>query len=230
MAGRPLLLEEVRKKVDAILYAWHPGTMAGPAVVDLIFGVASPSGKLPVTFPRAVGQIPIYYNHKNTGRPATEESVVNIDDIKVRAPQYTSGDTSFYLDIDNSPLYPFGYGLSYSEFKYSNLVLDNDKVKLGESLKVQVELTNTGECEAEEVAQLYVRDLVGSVTRPVKELKRFKKVRLGPGETASISFELSTDDLAFYGRDNRLITQPGQFHLWVGGSSEADLKSEFEII
>ncbi len=230
MAGRPLLLEEVRKNVDAILYAWHPGTMAGPAIADLLFGIASPSGKLPVTFPRTVGQIPIYYNHKNTGRPATDESVVNIDDIKVRAPQYTSGDTSFYLDIDNSPLYPFGYGLSYSEFVYSNLVLDKDKIKLGESINIKVDLTNEGKFEAEEVAQLYVRDLVGSVTRPVKELKRFKRVRLKPGETAAVSFELLTDDLAFYGRDNKLITEPGKFHLWVGGSSEADLKSEFEII
>ncbi len=230
MAGRPLLLQEVRGKVDAILYAWHPGTMAGPAIADLIFGVVSPSGKLPVTFPRAVGQIPIYYNHKNTGRPATEQSVVKIDDLEPGAQQHSSGNISYYLDIDNSPLYPFGHGLSYSEFKYSNLILDNDKIKLGESINITVELTNAGSCEAEEVAQLYVRDLVGSVTRPVKELKRFKKIRLKPGETASISFELSTDDLAFYGRDNKLTTEPGKFHLWVGGSSEADLKSEFEII
>jgi beta-glucosidase len=230
MAGRPLLLEDVRKKVDAILYAWHPGAMSGPAIANLLFGIESPSGRLPVTFPRAVGQIPIYYNHKNTGRPATKKSVVNIDNIEARAPQHSSGDTSFYLDIENSPLYPFGYGLSYSKFKYSNLNLDKDKMGLGQSLKISFELTNTGRFEAEEVTQLYIRDLVGSVTRPVKELKRFKKIRLKPGENASISYELSTDDVAFYGRENKLITEPGKFHLWVGGSSEADLMTEFEIV
>ncbi len=230
MAGRPLLLEEIRKKVDAILYAWHPGTMAGPAITELLFGVESPSGKLPVTFPRAVGQIPIYYNHKNTGRPANDKSVTNIDNIEAGAPQHSSGDTSFYLDIDNSPLYPFGYGLSYSKFKYSGLNLDKDKIELGESINITVDLENTGKYKAEEAVQLYVRDLVGSVTRPVKELKQFKRVRLAPGETASISFKLTTDDLAFYSKDNKLVTEPGRFHLWVGGSSEADLKSEFEII
>ncbi|MBD3217856.1 MAG: beta-glucosidase BglX [candidate division Zixibacteria bacterium] len=230
MAGRPLLLEEIRKKVDSILYAWHPGTMAGPAIADLLFGIESPSGKLPVTFPRAVGQIPIYYNHKNTGRPATDESIIKIDDIKPGTPQHSSGDTSFYLDIDNLPLYPFGYGLSYSEFKYSHLKLDKHRIKSGESIKINFDLTNTGRFEAEEVAQLYIRDLVGSVTRPVKELKGFKKVRLRAGETASISFELATDYLAFYGRDSKLITEPGKFHLWVGGCSDTDLCAEFEII
>jgi len=230
MAGRPLLLENVIKKIDALLYAWHPGTMAGPAIADLLFGVTSPSGKLPVTFPRVMGQIPIYYGHKNTGRPATDESIVNIDDIEARAPQYSSGDTSFYIDIDNSPLYPFGYGLSYTEFKFSNLKIDKNKLELGGTTTIDVELTNIGKYEAEEVVQLYVRDLVGSVTRPVRELKRFKKVNLKPGVIASISFELSTDDLAFYGRENRLIVEPGRFQLWVGGSSEADLKTEFEII
>jgi len=230
MAGRPLLLEEVRKNVDAILFAWHPGTMAGPAITDLLFGIESPSGKLPVTFSRAVGQIPIYYNHKNTGRPATEKSVVNINEIKAGAKQHSSGDTSFYLDIENSPLYPFGYGLSYSEFRYSNLVLDKDRIKSGGSIKVSVELTNDGDFEAAEVVQLYIRDLVGSVTRPVKELKRFKKVNLKPGETTPISFDLSTDDLAFYGRDNKLVIEPGKFYLWVGSNSDANLRTEFEII
>ncbi len=230
MAGRPLLLEQVREQVDAILYAWHPGTMAGPAITDLLFGVKSPSGKLPVTFPRAVGQIPIYYNHKNTGRPATDNAVAKIDTIKAGAPQHSSGDTSFYLDIENSPLYPFGFGLSYSEFKYSNLRLTSDKIKLGESINISFDLTNAGQYEADEVAQLYIRDLVGSVTRPVKELKGFKKIRLSPGETVSLSIKLTSDDLAFYDRDNELVTEPGSFHLWVGGSSETGLKSEFEII
>jgi beta-glucosidase len=230
MAGRPLLLERVIEKVDAVLYAWHPGTMAGPAIADVLFGVESPSGKLPVSFPRVVGQIPIYYNHKNTGRPATRDSVVNIDDIEAGAPQHSCGDTSFYLDTANSPLYPFGYGLSYAEFRYSGLALSRDKLSPGEHIEISFDLTNTGACEAEEVAQLYIRDLVGSVTRPVRELKGFRKIRLKPGESTKVTFTLSTDDLAFYGRENTLVTEPGKFHLWVGGSSMADLVAEFEIL
>jgi beta-glucosidase len=230
MAGRPLQLDKLIDKVDAILYAWHPGSMAGPAIADLLFGIESPSGKLPVTFPRVVGQIPIYYNHKNTGRPASEQSVVSIDDIKPRAPQHSCGDTSFYLDTDNSPLYPFGYGLSYSKFSYANLTLSHDRIEMNGSIEISVELTNTGKYEAEEVAQLYIRDLVGSVTRPVKELKGFKKLRLKPGESKSVTFKLTADDLAFYDRRNKRITEPGKFHLWVGGSSATDLKAEFEIL
>jgi len=230
MAGRPLLLERVRDKVDAILYAWHPGSMTGPAIADLLFGVESPSGKLPVTFPRVVGQIPIYYNHKNTGRPATKKSVVNIDDIEPGAPQHSCGDTSFYLDIDNSPFYPFGYGRSYSDFTYSELELNRDRIRSGESIEISFKLSNSGDFEAEEVAQLYVRDLVGSVTRPVRELKGFKRIRLKPGESRTVTFTLTTDNLAFYNRRNRRVTEPGKFHLWVGGSSTADLRGEFEII
>jgi len=230
MAGRPLLLQKVIDKVDAILYAWHPGSMAGPAITDLLFGVESPSGKLPVTFPRVGGQIPVYYNHKNTGRPATKNSVVYIDDIEPGAPQHSCGDTSFYIDTDNSPLYPFGYGLSYSEFNYSKLALRSNEIRPGELIEISFELANTGACEAEEIAQLYIRDLVGSVTRPVKELKGFKKLRLKPGESKTVTFTLTTDDLAFYDRRNNRTTEPGMFHLWVGGSSESRLKAEFEIL
>ncbi len=230
MAGRPLLLEKVLTKVDAILYAWHPGSMAGPALADLLFGIESPSGKLAVTFPRVVGQIPIYYNHKNTGRPATKDSTINIDEIESGAPQHSCGDTSFYLDVDNSPLYPFGYGLSYSKFRYSNLELSSSRIRLGESLEIRCELTNIGECEAEEIAQLYIRDLVGNVTRPVKELKGFRRIRLKPGESTTLAFILTSDDLAFYNRHNTRITEPGKFHIWVGGNSTGGLKAEFEII
>lgn len=230
MTGRPLALESVVDKVDAILCAWHPGSYAGPAIIDLLLGVQSPSGKLPITFPRITGQIPIYYSHKNTGRPGTPESITFIDDIDVGAPQHSFGNTSFHLDIPNSPLFPFGFGLSYTTFKYENLKLSDDKIILGNSFTVSVELTNSGDYEAMETVQLYIRDLVGSVTRPVKELKKFKKVSLKPNEKVLISFELSTDDLAFYGRDNIRKCETGEFHLWVGSSSNAELITAFEVI
>lgn len=229
-AGRPLILEKIRDQVDAILWAWHPGNMAGPAIVDLLFGVQSPSGKLPVCFPRVIGQIPIYYNHKNTGRPGDTNDGNHIDKIKAGAPQHSTGDTSFHLDTVNSPLYPFGYGLSYTEFSYSNLHISNTSLRMGDLLEVHVDVTNTGQVEAEEVVQLYIRDLVGSVTRPVKELKGFKRIRLVPGECKQVSFTLTSDDLAFYNRYNRLTTEPGTFRLMVGGNSNTDLQTEFEII
>ncbi len=229
MAGRPLTIEKVVEQADALLYAWHPGTMGGPAIADLLFGVESPSGKLPVTFPRMVGQIPIYYSHKNTGRPATEDSYVRMEDIPVRPPQTSLGMTSFHLDAGFKPLFPFGYGLSYGAFHYSKITMSHSSIVIGESIEVFADVLNTGEHVAEEVVQLYVRDLVGNVTRPVKELKGFKRVRLVPGERERISFTLHTDDLAFFDRKNNLITESGKFHVWIGGSSEASLWAEFEI-
>ena len=229
LAGRPLALEAVVDDVDAILYAWHPGSMAGPAIVDVLFGEESPSGKLPVTFPRVTGQIPIYYAHKNTGKPPTPETVVHIDDIPRDAEQLSAGGSSFHLDAGHTPLWPFGHGLSYTEFAYSNLRLSRDVIDLGDSLTIEVDVANVGERAAEEVTQLYVRDPVASVTRPVRELKGFRRVRLAPGETRTVSFELHTDDLAFHGRDMRRRTEPGRFHLWIGGSSTAHLRAEFEI-
>lgn len=229
LAGRPLALESVVDDVDAILYAWHPGSMGGPAIVDVLFGEQSPSGKLPVTFPRVTGQIPIYYAHKNTGKPPTPATVVHIDDIPRDAEQLSAGGSSFHLDAGYTPLWPFGHGLSYTDFAYSNLRMSREILSLGESLTVEVEVANVGQREAEEVTQLYVRDPVASVTRPVRELKGFQRVLLAPGETRTVSFELHTDDLAFHGRDMRRRTEPGRFHLWIGGSSEAHLRAEFEI-
>jgi len=230
MAGRPLVLTDVIDHLDAVLFAWHPGTMGGAAIADLLFGVESPSGKLPVTFPRAVGQIPIYYNQKQGGKPPTPETTILIDDIPVRARQTSIGNTSYHLDAGYRPLFPFGHGLSYTTFEYSNLRLDRASLRVGETLTVSVELTNTGHMAGDEVAQLYVRDLVGNVTRPVRELKGFRRVRLAPGEQATVNFRLDSDDLAFFGRDNTSIVEPGEFHLWVGGSSEARLRGEFRLI
>jgi beta-glucosidase len=230
MAGRPLTLGNILEDVDALLFAWHPGTMGGPAITDVLFGVASPSGKLPVTFPRMVGQVPIYYAHKSTGRPPTPEDFVHIDDLPVRLPQTSTGFVSNHLDAGYEPQYPFGYGLSYGRFVYSDIELSGTEIPLGAPLTLQAVVRNEGKAEAEEVVQLYVRDLVGQVTRPVRELKGFRRVRLAPAESRRVSFELSAQDLAFYGRDMRPVTEPGAFHAWIGGSSDAQLKAEFSII
>jgi beta-glucosidase len=230
MAGRPLVLTDVIDELDAVLFAWHPGTMGGAAVADLLFGFESPSGKLPVTFPRAVGQIPIYYSQKRGGKPPSPESAILIDDIPVRASQTSVGNTSYHLDAGYRPLFAFGHGLSYTRFEYSNLQLERPVLRIGETLAVSVDLTNTGRVAADEVAQLYVRDLVGSVTRPVRELKGFRRVRLAPGEKVTVTFLLRSDQLAFFGRDNTAIVEPGEFHLWVGGSSDGGLQGAFRFV
>jgi beta-glucosidase len=230
MAGRPLTLTNVLDRVDALLYAWHPGTMGGPAIADLLFGIESPSGKLPVSFPRMVGQIPIYYSHKNTGKPPTPDSVVHIDDIDPKARQLSLGMTAFHLDAGYTPLFAFGHGLSYTSFEYSNIRVSNQQPRVGESLHVRADLRNTGAIGAEEVVQLYVRDLVGNVTRPVRELKGFRRLRLEPGQQVTVDFELHTDDLAFHGRDMRLMVEPGEFQAWIGGSSAAELGCAFRLL
>ena len=229
LAGRPLTLTNIIDQVDAILFAWHPGTMAGPAIADLLFGVESPSGKLPATFPRMVGQIPIYYNQKNTGKPPSPDTIVHIDDIDAQAPQTSIGMTAFHLDAGYTPLFAFGHGLSYTQFDYQNMRMGAHEVRLGDTVAISAELTNTGDTTADEVVQLYVRDLVGSVTRPVRELKGFRRLRLEPGQTVVVEFKLDASDLAFYGRDMQLITEPGEFHAWIGGSSDTRLRAEFRI-
>ena len=229
LAGRPLTLTNIVDEVDAILYAWHPGTMGGPAIADLLFGIESPSGKLPVTFPRMVGQIPIYYNHKNTGKPPSDDSIVHIDDIDANAAQTSLGMSAFHLDAGYKPLFPFGHGMSYTQFEYHHMHTSASEIVIGEYVTVSAELANTGDVAATEVVQLYVRDLVGSVTRPVKELKAFRRVRLEAGQRATVEFQLHTDDLAFYGRDMQLKAEPGLFHVWIGGSSDAGLQSEFRV-
>ncbi len=230
LAGRPLTLTDVVDQVDAILFAWHPGTMGGPAIADLLFGIESPSGKLPATFPRMVGQIPIYYNQKNTGKPPTPETIVHIDDIDPRAPQLSLGMTAFHLDAGYEPLFAFGHGLSYASFDYQGIRTSAREILLGEAITISVDVTNTGDVAADEVVQLYVRDLVGNVTRPVRELKGFRRIRLAPGQKVTVDFELDTDNLAFYGRDMQRVTEPGDFHAWIGGSSETELRTEFRIL
>jgi beta-glucosidase len=230
LAGRPLTLAGIVEQVDAILFAWHPGTMGGPAIADLLFGVDSPSGKLPATFPRMVGQVPIYYNQKNTGKPPAADTIVHIDDIASNAPQTSLGMSAFHLDAGYRPLFPFGFGLSYAVFHYHDIRRSAEQIRLGESLKISAVLTNRGARAADEVVQLYVRDLVGSVTRPVKELKGFRRIRLEPGDSTTVEFEVHTDDLAFHGRTMKLATEPGEFHAWIGGDSDAQLKTTFRVV
>ena len=230
MAGRPITLEKILPKVDAILFAWHPGTMGGPAITDLLFGEVCPSGKLPVTFPRNVGQIPLYYGQKNTGRPASDATFVDINDIEVRAPQTSLGMTSTHLDTHFSPLFPFGFGLSYTQFEYTNIQVNMHSVSMGESVEVSASLSNVGSVDAEEIVQLYIRDLVGSVTRPVKELKGFQRIYLPAGQSKTVVFKVHTDELAFYNRQMKLNTEPGLFNAWIGSNSATELKVVFEVV
>lgn len=228
MAGRPLTIERDLPYADAVLYNFHPGTMGGTAIMDLIFGVANPSGKLPVTFVREVGQIPMYYNHNSTGRPAPDKPVM-LDEIPQEAPQTSLGNTSFYLDSGRDPLFPFGYGLSYSKFEYSNLALSSSEVPMNGSVTAKVTIKNVSNVDGTEVAQLYIQDLVGSIARPVKELKGFQRVILKAGESKVVEFKLTTDDLAFYGADLVRKAEPGKFNLWIGTSSKEGLKTEFTV-
>ncbi|NNC77478.1 MAG: glycosyl hydrolase [Woeseiaceae bacterium] len=230
LAGRPLTLANIIDDVDAILFAWHPGTMGGTAIADVLFGLESPSGRLPVSFPRMVGQIPTYYSQKNTGKPPSPETTVHIDDIDPFAPQTSFGMTAFHLDAGYKPMWEFGFGLSYTSFDYSDIQTSTKELRAGETMTISANLQNTGNVAATETAQLYVRDLVGNVTRPVRELKGFKRVRLEPGEKTRVEFQLNTADLAFFGRDNTLISEPGDFHVWIGGSSEAELTAAFRVV
>ncbi|MGC8824213.1 MAG: glycoside hydrolase family 3 N-terminal domain-containing protein [Bacteroidales bacterium] len=229
MAGRPLTIEKEVNLSDAVLYAWHPGTMGGPAIADLLFGKAVPSGKLPVTFPKVVGQIPIYYNHKNTGRPP-QDNLQLIGSIPPGAKQLTMGYVSYYLDAGAEPLFPFGYGLSYTTFEYSNLQLSKTELKKQDEITVTCQLKNTGKYEADEVVQLYIRDRVGSLTRPVKELKGFQRIHLKPQESKTVSFTLKTDDLAFWNAEMKKVTEPGDFDVWIGPNSKDGLKSSFMVL
>ena len=229
MAGRPLTMGNILDKIDAILYSFHPGTMGGPAIVDLLFGNESPSGKLPVTFPKVVGQIPMYYNNKNTGRPPNKDNFVHIDDIPVRAWQTSLGNETHYIDAGYKPQFPFGFGLSYTKFSYSNLTLSDSVIRMGEDITISAVIKNTGHAEAVEVVQLYTRDLVASITPPVKELKRFKRIQLKPGESKTVQFTLNTGDLAFYNQEMELVTEPGTFHIWIAPDSDNGLQGKFEV-
>ena len=213
MNGRPLTINWIVENTPAILESWFAGTQAGNAIADVLFGDVNPGGKLPVTFPRAVGQIPLYYNHKNTGRP----------------PDANNKYTSKYLDIPWTPLFPFGYGLSYTQFKITNLQLSAQRIPLNGKLTVSVDVENVGKRAGDEVVQLYIHDTAASVTRPVKELKGFQRVTLQPGERKHVEFLLTAAELGFWNRDMHFVVEPGEFKVMVGPNSEDLLEATFEI-
>lgn len=214
--GRPLSISWEKTHVPAILNVWFAGTEAGDAIADVLLGKVNPSGKLSTTFPQNVGQVPLYYNHKNTGRPLPDGTWFQ----KFR---------SNYLDVSNDPLFPFGFGLSYTTFDYKNLKLSDSSLTAGGKLTVSVEVTNSGNYDGAEVVQLYLRDLVGSVTRPVKELKGFQKVFLKKGETRTVEFTLTENDLRFYNSDLKFVSEPGDFKVFVGTSSANTLEAGFVL-
>ncbi|TDD98035.1 beta-glucosidase BglX [Flavobacterium cellulosilyticum] len=216
--GRPLTLTWENENMDAILEAWWPGTRGGDAIAQTLFGANNPNGKLPMSFPRNVGQLPLYYNHKNTGRP-----YLGLTDPEQKY-------KSRYTDVHNSPLFPFGFGLSYTTFEYSNLTIAADKIKFNEKVKISVDVKNSGNYDGQEVVQLYIRDLVGSVTRPIKELKGFDKIYLKKGEIKTVSFEISSDDLRFYTLDMKFEAEAGAFDVFVGGNSDTDKKVSFDLV
>ncbi len=213
MNGRPLTINWASENIPAIIEAWLPGIQAGNAIADVIFGDYNPSGKLPVSFPYAIGQIPVYYNHKNTGRPKKPDEWF----------------TSKYIDIPNEPLYPFGFGLSYTTFEYSNLELSSTEIGMKDELNISVVVKNTGDRAGGEVVQMYVSDMVGSVTRPVLELKGFSKILLEPGQEQKVEFKITSDDLAFYGADMEYKPEPGEFKVFVGTNSVDLLEAGFTL-
>ena len=228
MAGRPLTIERDLPNCDAMLYAFHPGTMGGPALANLLFGDVNPSGKTPVTFLRTVGQAPLYYAHNMTGRPYKGETL--LADIPAEAGQTSLGNTSYYLDYGAYPLFPFGYGLSYTTFRYSDIALDEDVYPEDGTLNVSFTLTNAGDRDGTEIVQVYVRDLVGSLTRPVKELKAFERVALKAGESRSLTVQIPIAELAFYGLDGSKKVEPGDFQLWVAGDSASGEPLSFKVL
>jgi beta-glucosidase len=215
--GRPLTISELDKSAPAILEAWYGGTESGNAVADLLFGDVNPSGKLTVSFPRNAGQIPVFYNSKNTGRPV--DPAFPDDKHKSR-----------YIDCPDSPLYPFGYGLSYTSFSYSDISLNKKEFQKNDTIIASVKITNTGNRDGEEIVQLYIRDLVGDVTRPLKELKGFKKLMIRKGETAIVIFKITQNELSYYHKDMSFTSDPGDFELFIGTSSVENKVVGFRLI
>jgi beta-glucosidase len=226
LAGRPLTIHAAAAKVQALLYAWHPGTAGGSAIADLLFGDAVPSGKVTMTFPRTVGQVPIYYAHLNTGRPASQSEL----GIPLGNPVNPVGYTSKYVDVDFTAEYPFGFGLSYTTFEYSHLQISEATLKRGGHVTVSAEVTDTGSSEADEVVQLYVHQDAASVARPVRELKGFRRVHVRPGEHRTVSFDLGPEDLAFYNEHQKLVTEPGIIHVWIAPDSTRGVEGKFALV
>ncbi|MES2676441.1 MAG: glycoside hydrolase family 3 C-terminal domain-containing protein, partial [Pseudomonadota bacterium] len=229
MAGRQIALHDVINDLDSILMAWHPGTMAGPAIADVVMGNVSPAGRLPVTWPKVTGQVPIYYNSTNTGRPGHILPFVPFDQIDDEADQNSLGNVSRYIDIGFEPQFPFGFGLTYSTFNYSDININKKIISQQGELTMSALIENTGDREATETVQLYTQDVAGSITRPIRELKNFQQIKLAPGEQKQVSFTLTAKDLSFYNQALELVTEPGKFRAWIAPHSAAGLMTEFEV-
>lgn len=227
MAGRAIALNDVIDEMDALVMAWHPGTMGGPAIVRLLRGDAEPVGRLPITWPKVTGQSPIYYNHPSSGRPASEGNFTQMDDFPLEAFQHSTGHKNHYIDIGFKPQFPFGYGLGYSSVKYSDIKLSKTSLKMDDELRVTAKITNTGSRPVTETVQLYIRDLVASSVRPVRELKNFQRVTLKPRESKRVTFILRAEDLAFYNQRVEQVVEPGEFHVWIAPNAEEGLRAEF---
>ena len=232
LAGRPISLEGILDKADAVMMAWHPGTMAGPALVDVLYGERSPSGHLPLTWPKAAGQIPVYYDHTSPTRPATDDNYTLIDDIDPAAENpFSAGFSSNYLDYGHRPEFPFGHGLSYTTFDYGRLRLNKRAYRADEVIKASVRVKNTGKSAGTDVVQLYIRDPVATLTRPVAQLKGFKRVELRPGRSRTVRFELPVKELGFYKPGGQYVVEPGDFVLWVGqDSADTGLSKPFKVV
>ncbi|MDC1310715.1 beta-glucosidase BglX [Flavobacteriaceae bacterium] len=215
MNGRPLNLTWADQNIPTIVEAWHLGTQSGNAIAEVLYGNYNPSGKLTMSFPRNVGQVPLYYNYKKTGRPGASSAEVT---------------RSTYADVENSPLYPFGYGLSYTSFEYSDLTISSDEISRGDVIKASVKITNTGKLKGKDVVQMYIRDHYGSLARPVKELKGFELVELNPGETKEVSFEIDNSNLIYYTANDRWESEIGKFSVFIGGDSDVKNNKSFDLI
>lgn len=229
MAGRPITITNVIEDVGAVLMAWHPGTMGGEALREIIFGISEPAGRLPVSWPKNAGQLPYFYNHKNTGRPAIEADYVQMDSIPIGVWQSSLGNDSHYLDIGYTPHFPFGYGLSYTNFKYENLAIEKDTIGFDEHITITASITNTGKREGKELVQLYVQDVVGSITRPVRELKGFEHVYVKNGETKEVTFKISSEDLKFVNSKMVNAAEEGKFNVWVAPNATSGLQGSFYL-
>ena len=217
MSGRPLTIERESALATSLLHVWFQGHEAGNAIADVLFGAYNPSGKLTMTFPRNVGKVPIYYNYKNTGRP---------QDLTKPTQKFRSN----YLDVVNTPLYPFGYGLSYTTFSYGPVQLSKTSMRPNEKITATVTVTNNGNFDGEEVVQLYMRDMVGSVTRPVKELKDFQKIMLRKGESRQVTFTITEEKLKFWNSDLKWVSEPGAFKLFIGTNSDNVKEANFTLV
>ncbi|NMH88345.1 glycoside hydrolase family 3 N-terminal domain-containing protein [Flavivirga algicola] len=229
MAGRPITITNIIDDVDAVLISWHPGTMGGMALREIIYGVREPEGRLPVSWPKEAGQLPYFYNHKSTGRPANKEDYVAMYDIPVGAWQSSLGNDSHYLDIGYTPHFPFGFGLGYTDFKYDDLQISKDTIGFAETLIIKTSITNIGERAGKEVVQLYTQDVVGSITRPVRELKGFQHVDLNIGETKEVTFKILAEQLEFTNHKGIHAAEEGDFNIWVGSNAASGLKGTFYL-